>query len=360
MSSNKPNPIMQALAAAFSTKIQKREDAFYEPRQQSYYCVSSDDDWVAAGSGESPPKDESQPPVHPTKIRLISWNIDVLVPFAEERMSAALDHLYDVVSSTEPESAIIIFFQEMGVSDMEQIRDSAWVKQRFNLTDIDSRNWLSPHYGTTTLLDRRLYIDSVFRVPWYSKFDRDGLFVDIVLHNQAHPDGPQKTMRLCNTHLESLVADPPVRPIQMTAAKQYLHHDSVSSAILAGDLNAIQPFDRTLHEDNNLNDAYLLIGGEGAGPGEEDSDNGYTWGYQVPQAMRDRFGCSRMDKIFFTGPLNPIKFQRIGMGVKAAEEHRQMMTEAGELDWVSDHYGVMCDFVLTAGGQLVEQEHEGE
>lgn len=350
----KPSPAMQAAAAAFSTTIKKREDAFYEPRKQDYYRVSSDGNWVPASSGDALAKDELQPSLHSREIRLISWNIDVLVPFAEERMSAALDHLHDLVSWTRPESAIIIFFQEMGVSDMEQIRDSAWVKQRFNLTEIDSRNWLGPHYGTTTLVDRRLHIDSVFRVPWYSKFDRDGLFVDISLYNQKDSNAPPKVMRLCNTHLESLVADPPVRPIQMAAAKQYFNQRNISCAVLAGDLNAIQPFDRTLHAENVLRDAYLQIGGQEDTPGEEDSHDGYTWGYQSPQVLKDRFGCSRMDKILYGGFIKPIKFQRIGMGVKVAEEHRQMMKDAGELDWVSDHYGVMCDFVIFSDGQLVE------
>jgi len=376
----KPTPAMQAAAATFSSNIQKREDAFYEPRKQPYYCVSPDGNWRPATSDQAFPKDESETLLHPTKLRLISWNIDVLVPFAEERMSAALDHLHDLVSSTPPEIAIVIFLQEMGVSDMEQIRDSAWVKQRFNLTDIDSQNWLSSHYGTTTLVDRRVHIDSVFRVPWYSKFGRDGLFVDIKLYNCLHADLPVKLLRLCNTHLESLVADPPVRPIQMAAAKQYLSHPDVESAILAGDLNAIEHFDRSLHTDNELEDMYFSIGGHANapsdaavfgnfivyddnhlptnrnGPGEEDSDHGYTWGYQSPQAMRNRFGCSRMDKILFRGWLGPCKFQRIGMGVKVAKEHRQTMKEAGELDWVSDHYGVMGDFLLTYRGQLRKYE----
>jgi len=252
MSSVKPNPAMQAAAASFSSVIQKREDAFYESRKQKYYRVLPDGSWTQATSDQAFPKDETETLLHPTKLRLISWNIDVLVPFAEERMSAALDHLHDLVSSTPPEIAIVIFLQEMGVSDMEQIRDSAWVKQRFNLTDIDSQNWLSSHYGTTTLVDQRVHIDSVFRVPWHSKFGRDGLFVDIKLYNCIRPNLPVKLLRLCNTHLESLVANPPVRPIQMAAAKRYLSHPDVESAILAGDLNAIEPFDRSLHTDNEL------------------------------------------------------------------------------------------------------------
>jgi tyrosyl-DNA phosphodiesterase 2 len=67
-----------------------------------------------------------------------------------------------------------------------------------------------------------------------------------------------------------------------------------------------------------------------------------------------------MDKILYGGFIQPTKFQRIGMGVKVAEEHRQMMKEAGELDWVSDHYGVMCDFVLFSDGQLTNTNSSEE
>ena len=50
-------------------------------------------------------------------------------------------------------------------------------------------------------------------------------------------------------------------------------------SVLAGDLNAIEPFDRTLHLDNGLKDAYLELGGK------EDSEDGYTWGQQAPKAL---------------------------------------------------------------------------
>ncbi|KAG9185376.1 tyrosyl-DNA phosphodiesterase 2 [Alternaria panax] len=252
-----------------------------------------------------------------------------------------------------PEFAVVIFFQEMGVPHMRQLQQSAWVKRRFNLTDASSRNWLSSHYGTTTLVDRRLQIDSVFRVSWHSGMGRDGLFVDISLDNRNDPDAPPRIMRLCNTHLESLAADPPVRPVQMEAARDILGQHNVSCAILAGDLNAIQPFDHKLHTENKLNDAYLEIGGKEGTPGQEDSKEGHTWGYQ---GRSKRFGYRRMDKILYRGSLSPIKFQRIGMGIKVAKEYR----EAAVLDWVSDHYGVMCDFVLSSDEQLTDPKQHGE
>ena len=41
----------------------------------------------------------------------------------------------------------------------------------------------------------------------------------------------------------------------------------------------IEPFDRKLHSDNGLKDAYLELGGK------EDSDDGFTWGQQAPKAL---------------------------------------------------------------------------
>ncbi|KAJ4373042.1 hypothetical protein N0V83_003333 [Neocucurbitaria cava] len=307
-----------------SGPAQRREDAFYNPRPQGYFSPAENGTWTSSTTApQSPTVAFSGPPTNPKAIRLISWNIDVLVGFAEERMSAALEYLETLVSSTPADTPLVIFLQEMGLSDLDQIRASKWIHQRFNATDLDNKNWLSPLYGTTTLIDRRLKINNVFRVPWFSKFDRDGLFVDIALEGPSGADSSSTVMRLCNTHLESLVADPPVRPAQVAAASPYLHAPAVTSALLAGDLNAIQPFDRTLHSENNLKDTYLELGGA------EDSDEGYTWGYQVPQWMKDKFGCSRMDKIFFAGEVTPRAFERIGAGVKVKEEFRERVREAG-------------------------------
>ncbi|KAI8930998.1 hypothetical protein NX059_012009 [Plenodomus lindquistii] len=265
---------------------------------------------------------------------------------AEERMDAALNYLSGLVSSIPFETPIVVFFQEMCLSDIAQIEHAQWIQERFQITDVDSTRWLGSHYGTTALVDRRLTIRQVFRVPWISKFQRDGLFIDVGLSNSGTLGGPARVLRLCNTHLESLVADPPIRPKQLQAASTYLHQPEVACALLAGDLNAIQPFDRTLHTINNLKDTYLELGGQ------EDKDEGYTWGQQAPQWMREKFGCSRMDKILIAGELRPRKFERIGMGVKVAEEHMEAYREDGEEGWVTDHYGVMGGFELTGGWSL--------
>ena len=332
VSKTTPKAILEALQKALTSgPAQKLEDTFYKPRPQlpNYYNGTS---WLS--SSLKHPSSDRNPQAR--TLRLISWNIDMLIGFAEERMSAALDHLSALVASTDKDVPIVVFLQEMSQSDMRQIRETAWIQQCFYISDLDEKNWLSPLYGTNTLVDRRLTISEIFRVRWVSKFDRDGLFVDLALSGKSEG----KVLRLCNTHLESLVADPPVRPLQLSAAAPYLHDKKAVAGLLAGDLNAIQPFDRTLHSDNGLKDVYLELGGK------EDSDDGYTWGQQVPQALREKFGCTRMDKILFAGAITPRTFQRIGVGVKVAEDQRQAMRDAGEEEWVTDHYGVMADFEL--------------
>jgi tyrosyl-DNA phosphodiesterase 2 len=345
-----PSAIMQALTAAMSSGPAKQlEDTNYKPRKQDYWHAATDGTWQPISPPQLPLSAIPEPPIDTKAIRLISWNIDVLIGYAEERMRAALRYLDRLIASTPNEIPVVVFLQEMGQSDLEQIRDASWIKQRFNVAELDHLNWLSPLYGTTALVDRRLTIKNIFRVPWVSKFDRDGLFVDIALTNsqQSHEDG--KVLRLCNVHLESLVADRPVRPSQMALASQYLKKPGIAAALLAGDTNAIQPFDRTLHVDNGLKDAYLELGGQ------EDSDEGYTWGYQVPQWLRDKFGCSRMDKILLCGAMQPTKFKRIGMGIKVAEDVRREVETEVEGGWVTDHYGVMGDFDLTDGWELVPE-----
>jgi tyrosyl-DNA phosphodiesterase 2 len=356
MSTSKETPTMEALTATLNSgPAQKRDDEFFRPRQQAYFYCGHDCIWRPAPSAQtiSPPRAL----VNPKVIHLISWNIDMLVPFGNERMAAALQHLNTLIASTPPDIATIIFLQEMTQSDLGLIKSSAWIQDRFNITDIDSSSWLSAYYGTVTLIDTRLSISSVFRVPFLSKFDRDGLFVDIQLSTvkpTASSSISQKVLRLCNVHLESLVANPPVRPHQLSAAAAYLHAPEVASALLAGDLNAIEGFDRTLHSENDLQDAYLSLGGR------EDSEEGYTWGYQVPAPMRERFGCSRMDKILFCGDVNVQSFERIGAGVKVAEALREDVRTAGEEDWVSDHYGAMGDFELDGNWSLKTGESNEE
>ena len=265
-------------------------------------------------------------------------NVDFMLPFPESRMHAAIRHLQALTEKLPPSVSSIIFLSECLTSDLKLIASDDWIRQTYNITDVNGNYWQSDRYGTTALIDKRLPIVACFRVH-FSKtaMDRDGLFVDVEF------DGG-KTVRLCNTHLESLIADPPLRPAQMQTCASYMHADSVCGAILAGDLNATQEYDKHLHTDNRLKDAYLERGGQ-----EDDAEAGHTWGQQAATAARERFGTTRMDKIYFCGSVQCTLFERFGADVQIDnEDERKQIVDAGfDKPWATDHLGVHAMFELS-------------
>ena len=82
--------------------------------------------------------------------------------------------------------------------------------------------------------------------------------------------------------------------------------------------------------------------------GNEDSDDGYTWGQQAQTKLREMFGCSRMDKVFYRGAAKLEHFKRIGVDVEVeGEEDMQLLKQQGlEKGWVTDHLGLMADFAV--------------
>ncbi|KAM0229977.1 hypothetical protein ACHAP5_011494 [Fusarium lateritium] len=273
------------------------------------------------------------------KLAIYSWNIDFMLPHGDVRMNAALAHLEELTRQhlSDDNTALVINLQECVPSDLVNIGRKAWIRESFYCTDIDTSSWGSDLYGTTTLVDRRLEISSCFRVHYSaSKMERDALFVDISLESD-------KSIRLCNTHLESLALEPPLRPAQMGIIATHMRDRDVSGAVVTGDFNAIQPFDRTLHTDNALEDAYLTLGGE------EDDDGGHTWGQQALPHLRRLYGCSRMDKVFFYGDsLKVSELERFGANVEpdhGEEDTRKELLSFGfEKPWITDHLGVKAVF----------------
>lgn len=310
-----------------------------EPHAQSYYVFDqATQAWkpLTPSSNNDATQDGAQQPM--TRLALYSWNIDFMLPYAKSRMDAALAHLNSLVGALPSTTAAVIFLQESISSDLTTIGEKSWVRERFNVTDADNANWASRFYGTTTLVDRRLPITSCFRVHYLkTRMERDGLFVDVSVEG--------KTIRFCNTHLESLAFEPPFRPPQMQIVAKHMHADGVHGALVAGDFNAIQPFDRKLHSDNHLKDAYLELGGH------EDSDAGYTWGQQAATTERKQFGCSRMDKVYFRGGLKLQRFERFGADVQLShqEEKDSLVALGFDKPWITDHLGVMAEFDVDQG-----------
>lgn len=304
---------------------------YYEPRPQPYYQFDGEN-WNDASAQES-----STTEIPVTNIRVLTWNIDSLIPFGIPRMTAALKHLEAMVSSPpapfDAGTPAVIFLQEMREYDLDLIQQTPWIQNGFTITDLTGQHWPMAGSGTTMLVDRRLAVSNVYRVPWVSRFGRDGLFVDIGMDNRL--------LRLCNTHLESLPSVKPIRAEQAATAAKHLHAPEVYASVFAGDMNSIQPSDKHIAEENNLKDAYLELGGV------EGADEGFTWGYQSTEWMRLKFGCSRMDKVFYGGGIAARHLVRIGVDVKVeGEDIIAKMKDDGLGGWVTDHYGLMAEMEI--------------
>ncbi|KAL3471147.1 Endonuclease/exonuclease/phosphatase [Aspergillus californicus] len=288
------------------------------------------------------------------RINLISWNIDFQVPAPNERMSTALQYLDTLIAehNNQYDSPTVIFFQEMVASDLNLIEQALWIREKFYVTDISPNNWRSS-YGTVTLIDKRLTIQRVFRIPYaLSRMQRDVLFVDVVLNTSS---AGEQIVRLCNTHLESLASGIIARPSQLKLASEFMQGTGRGAdalpiphaAILAGDLNAFEPEDAAAPMDCGLTDAFLVLGGT------DGTDEAYTWGKQCPAWSAGKFPDARMDKVLFCGGVEALSYRKIGEGLKARVElynsHDSFdgaSEDAFEELWVTDHAGLNAEFRL--------------
>lgn len=370
-SKSKPSDISDPIVApSLVARLTQKQLEEYTPKSQPYYSFSGST-WQRvrpAAAQEAPGANEK---AGISNLRLLTWNIDFMAPFPQARMASALSYLQTVVEGIPASTAVVICLQELRqdmpinfdrleksfdpqiADDLRQIASAEWIQDRFLVTDLTTDHWRCG-YNSVTLVDRRLGISEVSRLPFVSEYNREALLVDIpVPPSGGRADGEAGSrpfiLRLCNVHLDSMAGKPPMRPIQWKACAKYLQDESngVVGGILAGDCNANQEYDLTQPEDNGFKDAYLEMGGK-----ESDPD-GHTWG---PQSRSSRFPHKRMDKVCFWQPdrneegqgLLKLKgLEQIGVGVKIGDESiSAKLAEEGWLDFVTDHYGLMADFEI--------------
>ncbi|KAF1842804.1 uncharacterized protein K460DRAFT_291214 [Cucurbitaria berberidis CBS 394.84] len=314
----------------------------YEPEPQPYFSfrngywssVKPDVSFPRLAAGEGAPS---------KALRVITWNIDFMASHPRARMASALSHLEELVSQIPESCAVVVHLQEImetsgsdeqQANDLNQIMNAPWVRECFNLTDVDTSRLVAP-YGQITLIDRRLAISNVSRMWFVSEYQRDALLVDIRL------DTPQpRYLRLCNVHLDSSYGS--MRPVQWSALAKHLQNadEGISASILAGDCNANQARDKTAPQEHGFKDAYLELGGI------EGDDVGATWGFQSGVGA-SRWGHQRLDKEIFWGGVHVDRLERIGVGVQVGDERfRKALESEGEVAFVTDHYGLMGHFNL--------------
>lgn len=335
----------------------------YTPKSQPYYSFSGSK-WQRGRPPNAQDALGANERARISNLRLLTWNIDFMAPFPQARMASALAYLQTLVDGLPASTAVVICLQELRqdmpinfdrleksfdpqiADDLRQIASAAWIQERFLVTDLTTDHWRCG-YNSVTLVDRRLGIAAVSRMPFVSEYNREALLVDIAVTPSVETGSSRPILRLCNVHLDSMAGKPAMRPIQWKACAKYLQDESegVVSGILAGDCNANQEYDLTQPEVNGFKDAYLEMGGKDSDP------EGHTWG---PQSRSSRFPHKRMDKVCFWQPcasdgdhklLELKSLEKIGVGVKIGDDSiSAKLAEEGWMDFVTDHYGLMADF----------------
>ena len=285
----------------------------------------------------------------PSSFRIVTWNVDFNTPNAKARLKTALQHIQgDVLKckgGERPPPCCILLQEILRVSDFLQlfddrasrgnnqdairtILDNEWIQQYFVVSPRKVEEWpANAYYGNVTLTSRAIPVCAAYSLEFESKMNRNALLVDLKLcvpvRRQSKNAPRVVTLRVGNTHLESLPQGAEFRPRQLGLVTDVLEAEELFGGIVCGDMNNIGPTDQGMPEKLGLIDAYR--------EGEEEEEEGYTWGYQ-PSC---EFPPGRLDKILYTAPGDSgVTFEvdvpeRIGLGLKTPSGH-----------YASDHCGL--------------------
>jgi tyrosyl-DNA phosphodiesterase 2 len=286
---------------------------------------------------DAPPKVEDLP----TSLTLITWNVDFLKDFADQRLTTALDYLRDETFREYKTAELpfcIILLQEIEIGTFNALLAHPWVKEWFMVVPgKPADGWpRGAWYGTATLVRKGSWLAGSTCVHFgESQMGRNALVTDVMVRGPGAEPHARRKLRVVNTHLESLPEGAASRVVQLGVITDLLG-EAEAGGIVGGDMNAISPSDATLAAQNGLLDAWeedqeRRDRGWREGSGSEDEDEGgMTWGYQP----RCKFPPGRLDKILYTeSDAFEVKgIRRLGIGLR-------MPYHGG---WVSDHYGLSC------------------
>jgi tyrosyl-DNA phosphodiesterase 2 len=260
----------------------------------------------------------------PSFIRILSWNIDFMEDNREKRMRAALRHIQNTIfkckSGEEPDPCCILL-QEVHLNTFPIILANEWVRDHFIVTPVSTDKWPDPKgcpYGCVTLVSKGLPFVAASSLHYGSSImGRNLLMVDVRV-STPEPASREVTLRIANTHLESLPRGAEARVDQMKLVGKMLKEDGLYGGIVGGDMNAIGPSDVPIVKNAGLRDACTL---------DEDDELGYTWGYQGG----GDFPPGRLDKICYLPREGYVVSSPnvVGVDVKAGDQ------------FVSDHYALL-------------------
>ncbi|KAF8896356.1 hypothetical protein BD779DRAFT_1659908 [Infundibulicybe gibba] len=233
-----------------------------------------------------------------------------------QRINTVLDHLetevFQCKNGEAPEPCCILL-QEVHINALKVVLQHSWIKSHFATTPISREKWpFGATYGNVTLISRSITVVKAQSLEFgSSSMWRTGLMVDVKL-SAPEPHARTGTLRIINTHLESLPTGAVARPTQMSLLAKFIKEDNLQGGIIAGDMNSIDPDESTFGDKNEI---------------------GFTWGYQGG----GEYPPARFDKIVYL-PRRGYKVEeprRIGIGLKSGDADRK-----SSAIWASDHYGL--------------------
>lgn len=271
--------------------------------------------------------------VLPSSIRVLTWNVDFSERNPRQRLQRALEHIqHDVFlcKGGEKPAPCCILLQEVKHEAFRVIMAFEWFRDYFVMAPMSPEHWpLGADYGTVTLVSRTVPVSCAHTIEFSnSEFTRNALFVDVKLSVPSSYRPKLVTLRIGNTHLESLTRGTSKRPQQLELIADFLQEEGVHGAVVCGDMNAIAPSDMHIPAQVGLCDAWQS---------GEDTEVGYTWGYQTHE---NRYPAGRLDKMLYVAR-NGYMLEEprcIGVGVR---------TTQGQ--WASDHYGLITTVHIISG-----------
>ncbi|CCM01403.1 uncharacterized protein FIBRA_03454 [Fibroporia radiculosa] len=262
----------------------------------------------------------------PTSVQLLVWNIDYASPHPYTRLLRILSYLEQIAKfrSGSP-SPCCILLQEVAMHVFPSLLAHQWVRTNFLVVPSGPDRWPpGTTYGNVTLVSKAVpFLSAQLLVFGNSTMGRSALFVDIALRDPR--SARHLTLRLANTHLESLPDLAPARYEQLSAIAHKLREPGLYGGVVAGDMNTLRPSDEIMHTRAGLLDAYK------DDPRDRES---FTWGFQPPS----HYPPGRLDRIYYT-PGKAVSdgyplyvYEPEVMGINLKTEYRT---------WASDHRGLI-------------------
>ncbi|OAL44038.1 hypothetical protein IQ07DRAFT_605216 [Pyrenochaeta sp. DS3sAY3a] len=319
------------------------------PLPQPYYTFSAGS-WVAVEPAAFPEPAYLEPTIK--DVYVLTWCVDGEEDLAAVQMAAVLAELERTVAFLPDSAAVVIHLQELeqtaqewveGTSrddqNLSDVLQAEWVRKRFNVTDVDTERW-DMHFllrGSVTLIDRRLAVESVSRLPLVK--GSNATEVILVSVQVDIEDGlGSEVMTFANVVLEQqlelqheahwTILQNQLRGEDMDGRST---HMGSAAAIVAGVCGMTEDRGYEFPYQNLFKDVYIKLGKE------RGAKEGITW---------PREGC-RMDKQAYFGDLKATELKRMGVN---------LLRDGSDWEPLLPQYGLSVHYELEGGIYVAKEE----